>query len=235
MKVRINIQEFLENIGSYAEDTEYDYTYYLISYELKRMQITKMIGELKPEHMSPILLFLRDWMPSGWVIWSEKTRKRWQMGSKLCETLNELSSNFSLLCKIDLVHFDRNLHGSVIMRIFERISDLRLAASKEAIATVTSKIMHLLSPKLFVMWDTRIISSHGFQPNANGYLEFLVEMKELARQLQPYLSRINEKAEEIRKRSCEIYGEQICSEKSLAKLIDENNWIKARKYRSNYR
>jgi len=231
MKVRIDVEGFLKNIESYAEDTDYDYTYYLILNELKRMQISKMIGRLEPEHLNPILLFLRDWMPSGWVMWSEKEERRWQMGLKLCEALNELHTDFSLLNKIDLLHFNHDIHGNAVKRIFEQISDLELAASREAIATVTSKVMHLLNSELFVMCDTRIIASYGFQPNPDGYLEFLVRMKGLAKQLQPYLGRITEKAEKLKKRSSEIYGEQICPVKSLAKLIDESNWIETRKRR----
>ena len=235
MKVRIDAQEFLRNIESYAEDTEYDYTYYLISHELRRMQISKMIGKLSLEHMNPILLFLRDWMPSGWVTWSEKGGKRWEMGSKLCTALNKLSSDFNFLRKLDLMNFVPELHGNTIIKIFEQISGLELAVSEEAIATVTSKIIHLLDPKLFVMWDTKIIGYYSLQPNANGYLEFLVEMKKFAKQLQSRLNEINKKAEEFRKKSCELYGEQICSEKSLAKLIDESNWIEVRKRRDSYR
>lgn len=234
MKARIDIDEFLKNIESYAEDTDYDYTYYLISNELKRMQISEIIGWLKPEHLNPILLFLRDWMPSGWVMWSEKGERRWQMGPRLCRVLNELSKDFTLLHEITLLHFESNTHGSAGKRIFKQISNLELAATKETIATVTSKIIHLLNPELFVMCDTKIIRSYGFQPVADGYLEFLASMNDLAKQLQPHLDRINEKAEELRKKSCEVYGEQICSKKTLAKLIDENNWIKTRKYRHRY-
>jgi len=234
MKIEIDIEKFLENIETYAMDEEYDYTYYLISYKLQRMQITKMIGKLKPEHMSPILLLLRDWMPGGWVHWSEKTEKRWQMGFELCKALNNLNREFNLLDNVDLMQFDVDLHGLTVMRIFETINNLEFASSIEAIATVTSKIIHLLNPNLFVMWDTRIIKFYSFQPNGEGYLEFLTKMKKVATQLKFHQSRIVDKTEELRKRAAEVYGEQICSKKSLAKLIDENNWIKTRRPRSKY-
>jgi len=40
MEVGIDIEKFLNNIESYAEDTGYDYTYYLVKRELERIQIT---------------------------------------------------------------------------------------------------------------------------------------------------------------------------------------------------
>jgi len=231
MRAGINVRNFLNNMESYAEDTSYDYTYYLIVYELERMQISERIGQLRPEHMNPILLFLRDWMPAGWVGWSEKKGRRWQMDSELCEALNSLKDEFIALRAADLEYFEPNQQGDTVKTIFERICDLKLAASEKAVATVTSKIMHLLNPKLFVMWDTRIIDFYNFQPNADGYVKFLVRMKELTQQLQPYADRIKEKAEELRREACEVYGTEICSEKSLVKLIDENNWMETRRKR----
>lgn len=235
MKIKVDIEGFLENIETYAVDEEYDYTYYLVSYELQRMQIPKMIGGLKPEHMVPILLFLREWMPGGWINWCEKTGKWWHMNSKLCHALNDLHRDFNRLNDVNLMQFNPDLHGNYVVRIFGMINDLEFASSEKAIATVTSKIIHLFSPELLVMWDSNVIRDSGFQPNADGYLHFLSKMKELAEQLQPYLDRINSKAQELKRRATEIYGEQICSEKSLAKFIDENNWIKSRKHRRSYR
>jgi len=225
MKVEINVERFLNNI----KNTKYDYTYYLITHELERLKITERIGELRPEHMNPILLFLRDWMPSGWVSWSEKKGRWWQMGSELCKVLNGLRNEFLKLRDLDLEHFEPDRHGNAVKRIFECIYELKPAVSEEAIATVASKVMHLLKPKLFVMWDTKIIGFYKCPPNAEGYLEFLVEMKKLAGQLQSHLNRIKEKAEELRKVAGEAYGMELCSEKSLAKLIDEYNWYQSRR------
>ena len=220
-----DINQFVNNIERYSEETKYDYTYYLITHELQRMKIADKVGKLEPKHMSPILLFLRDWMPSGWTRWSERTGKRWRMDSRLCEALNGLEEELTKLRDLDIEHFKPNKHGNAVRRIYKRIYELRLGVSEEAIATVTSKIMHLLNSKLFVMWDTRIINSRGLRPNADGYLEFLTMMNDTVKQLKPHLGKIEKKAEELRKRASEVYGIEICSEKSLAKLVDENNWI----------
>jgi len=231
MKASLHIGEFLSDLESYAKDTKFDYTYYLVVYELRRMQIAKRIGGLKPEHMSPILLLLRDWMPAGWVGWSERTKRRWKMDSELCDTLNKLRNEFTTLHALDLEHFEPDRDGSKVKGIFEKIYALKLGVSEKAIATVTSKIMHLVAPKLFVMWDTGIIDFYRCKPNAEGYLTFLVEMTNVAKQLQRNIGRIRQKAEELRKRAGEVYGIEICSEKSLAKLIDESNWMKTRRTR----
>jgi len=229
MDVEINVREFLRNIESYARDSKYDYTYYLLLQEMKRMRIFENIGNLKPEHMSPIFLFLRDWMLGGWVIWFEKRNRYRRMYSELCKSLNYLKNEFISLHYVDLENFEPDNHGDVIKTIYNRIYDLKLAASKEAMGTVTSKILHLLKQNLFVMWDTGIINYYKLKSDAEDYIRFLVKMKELAQKLNPHSKKIKEKSSELRSQSCEIYGTKICSEKSLAKLIDEYNWIKTRR------
>lgn len=229
MKAEVDIARFLDNLDSYALGTAFDYTYYLILSELERLQTTSRIGNLKPGDMNPIVLLLRDWMPGGWVAWSEKTGKRWQMNTELCDVLNRLKNEFSLLSKIDLISFKPDQNGPCAERIYEKIFGLKWGVSEKAVATVTSKILHLLVPKLFVMWDTKIIDFFQLPPNADGYLKFLVKMQEVGKQLQQHQSEIREKTEELRKRASEIFDDGFCSEKSLAKLIDESNWIETRK------
>jgi len=224
-----DVGKFLGSLESYARDAKFDYAYYLVTHELRRMGLHEKIGKLQPEHMNPILLFLRDWMPAGWVGWSEKGSRRWKMDSELCRVLNELKDEFISLSSLNLQQFTFEQNGNAIKKIFDRISKLRFGVSEEAISTVTSKIMHLLNPRLFVMWDTRIINFYDREPNADGYVEFMEKMKERAARLQPYLGRIMEKTEELRVEAGAVYGMEICVGKTLAKLIDENNWIESRK------
>jgi hypothetical protein len=224
MNREIDIERFLSNMGKYAA-TKYDYSYYLVAYELKRMQVAERIGSLTPSHMRPIFLFLRDWMLSGWIKWTEDN---WEnMDTQLCNCLNKLSEEFHELENTDLLHFEI-LHQAPTRSIFEEISKLKLGASQETVATVASKILHLLNSGLFVIWDTRIIRSFKCTPNAEGYLGFLTQMKSFAEELRPYLGRINETALRLRTKAEEKYGLEVCSEKSLAKLIDEHNWIETR-------
>jgi hypothetical protein len=227
MGAAIGIDKFLDNIEKYARDTRYDYSYYLTTYELERMHVAENIGELRPGHMAPIMLFLRDWMLAGWIRWTEKN---WtQMDSELSGALSELRKEFGTLHDTDLVHLQPE-HIDAVKTIFGRTCELSLASGEKAIATVASKILHLLNSQVFVMWDTAIIDFYGGKPDGEGYIEFLAQMKDFAEQLQPHLDKINKKADELRTKAKAIYGKEICSSKTLAKLIDECNWIETRSH-----
>jgi len=96
-------------------------------------------------------------------------------------------------------------------------------------ATAISKILHLLNPELFVMWDDDIRKKYKVAGSVAGYLEFLKLVK---REVEEAIE------EEARKRGCgkKEIAERICrelpsnklgskyNEKTLAKLIDEYNW-----------
>ena len=49
-------------------------------------------------------------------------------------------------------------------------------------ATSKSKILHLLSPELFVMWDEKIRKDH-YQDTTEGYIEFLKTMRNCAEKI----------------------------------------------------
>lgn len=40
-----------------------------------------------------------------------------------------------------------------------------------------TKIMHLLQPKVFVMWDRKIIQKYKAKTTSKGYLDFMIEMQ----------------------------------------------------------
>lgn len=221
----VSLDRFLGDLTDYAKQTQFDYSYYLISSELKRMRIMEKLGDLVPSHMNPILLFLRDWMPSGWVMWSEKKGKRWELDQKLCQVLNKLRVQFASLAGTDITHFQADQHSIAVERIFKDVHAIDLGSSQISGSTVTSKIMHLLNPELFVMWDTDIIGAYGLEASEKGYREFLTTMKEFAISLQPHLDRIKQTQEDLRLESAELYGAEFYFRKSFAKLLDEYNWI----------
>lgn len=94
----------------------------------------------------------------------------------------------------------------------------------------TSKVLHLVAPSLFVMWDNNICRVYKLRLNGYSYAnEFLPRMKkELDEAIEDFMTTngverdaaINSIYDETRK----IYG----FSKSLAKSVDEFNWIEAR-------
>ena len=93
--------------------------------------------------------------------------------------------------------------------------------------TATSKTMHILEPGLFVMWDSNILS-HYRERNlqiggtGNGYLAFLSTMSQMACEVtNDFQKSYPTSKPEIF--LCEKLGYTLT--KSLAKFMDEYNWI----------
>lgn len=93
--------------------------------------------------------------------------------------------------------------------------------------TATSKTLHILKPDLFVMLD-RFILSHYRRKNpqingtGKGYLAFLLTMSEMATHVVADFKRLypNDTLERF---VCQKLGYTL--NKSLAKFMDEYNWI----------
>jgi hypothetical protein len=121
------------------------------------------------------------------------------------ENLGKLK-NETVLC----VSFDKV--SSVINEIYEATKVKHLGP------TGISKILHLLNPELFMMWDDKIrkdITATPFSGNSKGYLNFLKWIqKELIEVTE------NHTLEEIKDK---IGGEYL-DKKTLAKLADEYCW-----------
>lgn len=110
------------------------------------------------------------------------------------------------------------------MRIREvMINAYNAAEGIGARPTMTSKILHVINPELFVMWDEKIIRYVGTGDTASGYVDsFLPEMQRLA----------------VEAISDAMTAEGISDEDAvklltscshpLAKVLDEYNFMKSR-------
>jgi len=84
----------------------------------------------------------------------------------------------------------------------------------------------LLSPEIFVMWDNAIVQkyhkrNHHIDYSPEGYLEFLKEMqKEIIEALYEHKTETDKELDEIEREL-----RQRFMNKTLAKIIDEYNWI----------
>jgi hypothetical protein len=121
------------------------------------------------------------------------------------------------------IDFDDVEVRDAIMRAYEAVNIKYIGA------TATSKILHLLNPEVYVMWDERIRRKYGVRGDAQGYIDFLKQMK---REVEEALE------ERAREKGCSIkeVAEEICrelpskklgkeySKKTLARIIDEYNW-----------
>jgi len=131
---------------------------------------------------------------------------------RLVEAIGNQKENLGKLKKETLLGIQFDKVANVISKIYDGIRVKHLGP------TGTSKILHLLNPEVFVMWDDDIrkkISKRPFSGNSNGYLNFLKWIQsELAKATKGHT------IEEIRHK---INGEYIDT-KTLAKLADEFCW-----------
>ncbi len=96
--------------------------------------------------------------------------------------------------------------------------------SKRYESTDASKMLHVIIPKLFVMWDNKIRTNLvGGRRDGNCYTnEFMLSMQKLARQLLD--GYIQEKGGDYESASNQI--SQSAHNYTLAKLIDEFNYLR---------
>ena len=85
--------------------------------------------------------------------------------------------------------------------------------------TGASKIMHIINPDLFIMWDEAIRGGYGCA-YTRDYGEFLLRMQSLA---EYAISQIMD--EECRSRDSAVESLTTCGH-SLAKVLDEYNFVK---------
>jgi len=93
--------------------------------------------------------------------------------------------------------------------------------------TGASKMLHMLAPSFFVMWDDEIRKHYGLQERGDDYFRFLVEVaRPMIRGAVESYSRDRGVGDYSRAR------EELERElgKPLTKVVDEYNWLTTRGY-----
>ena len=122
------------------------------------------------------------------------------------------------------VNFDKRIGnetvGCLIGRCFDKLARCNPRNNNEA--TGTSKVLHIIYPELFVMWDVAIRGGYGYGSNYEGkqYVSFLRRMQMLA----------NYAIEQVKK-ECDVSRDKAitelkCEGHTLAKTLDEYNYVK---------
>lgn len=125
---------------------------------------------------------------------------------------------------LDVLH-DTSLRDADIQGLSGKIKRIFDGLEPTVGSTGASKIIHMIKPKFFVMWDRDIRKDFGYRYGlSNEYLTFMKRMQEEAenvvknyREVHTDINSDNEAEKNI---------ERICDRKTLAKLLDEYNWIR---------
>ena len=132
--------------------------------------------------------------------------------------INREASSLQGLVDLSITDLEGGGHRAECERLYASLLDLQSVSNGPSIPTMdhaaASKILHLMIPPLFVMWDTKI------KKGELGYGDFLIRMHELALEL-------HRRAPAAASSDLEAYlqrtlGYPVC--KPLAKYIDEYNW-----------
>ena len=165
--------------------------------------------------------FLIQWGMMGRVVGREGLD--WK---KLGETLRLLENQFGKLRnkKFLTINFNEENISNNIREIYQKIRGIRYIGGH----TCTPKILHLLNPEIFVMWDEEIRKKYHnkngrIRDSPEGYLEFLKEaQKELKEALEDRQRNTGKGLDDVEEEIRHKY-----KNKTLARIIDEYNWIVA--------
>jgi len=88
--------------------------------------------------------------------------------------------------------------------------------------TVASKSLHFFNVHLFVMWDSNIQAAYGKSFGPQGYLEFLQEMQNQAKEIITDFQRLSLAGTPAEFLSARLGYKGV---RPLTKLIDDYNWV----------
>jgi hypothetical protein len=159
-----------------------------------------------------VLPFLNKW----------KCRLLYACASELTSTLQKTEQLVQPLRRLQIEDLDAisAIQGNsiadkpfcLIEEVFENISAVK-SGRRSVAFTAASKILHMTIPTFFVMSDERIRKHYGFEGNSSGYVNFMLTMNLLARDL---ITQIGDKQR--------ILAFSHFRERTLARLLDNYNY-----------
>ena len=165
----------------------------------------------KADHVDSIRLFLNRWKCH---IYPK------ELFSKLLfDWIYDTKSQIDSLKTYNIENLNLLKNSETIEMLYNSLMDFKDSGIVTMGDAAASKIMHLILPKLFVMWDKNIIPYKGYL-----YSDFLIKMNSFAKSVQDDFSKNfpNKNIEEVLREKLEYP-----ITKTFAKYIDEFNWYKA--------
>jgi hypothetical protein len=100
-----------------------------------------------------------------------------------------------------------------IVPVFEKLREVPHVGG-----TTASKILSVIQPQTFMMWDEKIANNYGFSQNGMGHFRFLMFTKNIIRKLREF------EPPPIEMQLC-IENQSRGWEVPIAKILDEWKWI----------
>lgn len=161
---------------------------------------------LKQRNADVIYSFLRKW----------RVRARFSV-DELQQVIKHNRDIVNRLNKFHLYEVNLRFIKNDILYVFNEFS-------KVVRYTGASKVLHILAPNLFVMWDNTIRESYGYAKNDKGYYNFLTKMQEeLMELIESYAKDYKCSYSTAVKQLCEKLFKKGCI--PITRLIDVYNWF----------
>jgi len=217
----MHYKEFLETTNKFEQDYELTELVYFGAVERLR-DVQKDVSKIDDvQHVQRVIkLFLISWGMMNRVV--GRKNLDWK---RLGDTLRKLENDFAVLRGKRFLTarlFDDKTVSDAVEKIYRDLDLIPYLGSP----TTLSKILHLLNPEIFVMWDNAIVNDYHkinrhVDYSANGYLEFLRESQ------KTILATLGEFERETGKTLDTIEGELRTHyhNKTITKIVDEYNWM----------
>ena len=170
---------------------------------------------LETKDMDAIHFFLKEWNPRvGFDV--EHLKRLVEEVEADLKAIKTISLHTTDL-KDGVTKSGEKLH-SFIVRLFTKTSGVLKY-------TGASKFLHVLNPKIFVMWDDSIRKAYGCYGNGEGYYNFLIRMQwELVELIDSFREDFDCDAKEAIRLICKTFYKS--GYKSITQLLDEYNYQK---------
>jgi len=207
----MKFERFIEVVRKFEEEDGFADVLYLEA--IRKLEKVRENQQELDERMARRIIrpFLASWGRMGRNV--ERQNFDWR---RLVEAIENQRQNLDKLKKGTILSIRLDKVASIIKEVYNGTKIRHLGP------TGISKMLHLLNPELFVMWDNNIrrkIGKKPFRASSSGYLNFL---KWIQNELIEATK--GRTVEEIRNK---IGGEYI-DRKTLAKLADEYCWRASR-------
>ncbi len=161
--------------------------------------------------------------------WSCRIPPTSELATALRDTFQHRKQTISALSPYCLENFEKDqermvegLGVSLAKAMTQLFRDFSAIGSRFR-DVAASKTLHMVLPKLFVMWDNAIRESYGIEKDPYGYVySFIPRMAELAREA------VTTYAEERKVTFIQAAKEisNLCAGRTLAKIVDEYNYLR---------
>ena len=220
----MNYKDLKDAHKEYLEKTNWNRDY---ANSIKRRDVWSNLRDLEEKGVSGVVLnFLNKWrchIPYNRAPEVYKALKQADRFFNLLRNENLESIDFEKMVNVD----GKDLKTQeIVSSIFKIVSPTVAPAVGKGGYTATSKIMHMVNPELFPMWDGNIRRKYGFYGNTEGYLSFMLKMQSMIKGVikdycEEHRISMKEAKEEMSKKIC-TGGRML----TLVKLIDEYNYTR---------